>query len=374
MRHTGDSVFIVGLAVVLGIGALSNSAGGIARAADAPGLAALPAPPKVDEKRSELGRLLFFDSRLSGDTANSCATCHDPAKAWGDGKSLSAGYSSVAYFRNAPALFNVYARRRFMWDGRLDGADGGTLVRDMITEAHTMNADSRIVQERLKQVPQYAQAFKESYGGEPYGGMIYGAVAEFLKTIRTTNAPFDKFLRGDAGALTDQQKTGRDLFVGKAGCAQCHNGAMLADNKSHATGVPEHPELARSAERQITMLRFYSTLGVPNYMNLRTDVGAYAITKDEKDIGRFRTPSLWDVGQTGPYMRNGVFATLTEVVDFYDVGGGTGRNKSTLIKPLRLNAEEKAALIAFLQSLTGDKPTVTPPQIPEYGTRPHGTN
>lgn len=374
MRRMSGALFSAGLAIVVGVGAVSSPLGTPARAADVSGLAALPAPAKIDERRAELGRILFFDTRLSGDTSNSCATCHDPAKGWGDGKSLSAGYTSVEYFRNAPSLFNVYTRRRFMWDGRLDGTDGGTLVRDMITEAHTMNADTRIVQERLKQVPQYSQAFKAAYGGDPYGGMIYGAIAEFLKTIRTTNAPFDKYLGGDQGALTDQQKAGLDLFAGKAGCTQCHNGATLSDNKGHATGVPRHPDLAKNADRQITMLRFYSTLGVPNFMNMRADIGAYAITKDEKDIGRFRTPSLWEVGQTGPYMHNGVFATLAEVVDFYDAGGGSGRNKSALLRPLRLSADEKSALTAFLQSLTGDKPAITPPPIPDYGTRPHGTN
>lgn len=336
--------------------------------------APLPDAPKGNEKRAKLGALLFFDTRLSGDTSTSCATCHNPAKGWGDGKALSAGYTSVDYFRNAPTLFNVYSRRRFMWDARLDGADGGTLVRDMITEAHTMNADSRIVQERLKQVPQYFEAFKAAYGGDPYGGMIYGAVAEFIKTIRTTNAPFDKFLRGDKSALNDQQKKGMDLFAGKAGCAACHSGPMLTDSKRHALGVPDNPELAAKAGRQISMLRHYSTMGVPNFMSMRSDVGYYVVTKDESDIGKFQTPSLWDVGQTGPYMHSGVFATLEEVVDFFDKGAGAATNKAPLLKPLGLSDDEKKALVAFLQSFTGDKPTITPPKLPDYGMREPGKN
>jgi cytochrome c peroxidase len=122
------------------------------------------------------------------------------------------------------------------------------------------------------------------------------------------------------------------------------------------------------------MLRHYATLGVPNFMNLRTDVGYYVVTKDEKDIGKFLTPSLWDVGQTAPYMHNGSLATLAEVVDFYDKGGGTGSNKSAMLKPLGLSPDEKGALVAFLQSLTGDKPAITPPKLPDYGTREHGKN
>jgi cytochrome c peroxidase len=334
----------------------------------------LPDPPKTDEGKAKLGLYLFFDSRLAGDTANSCATCHDPAKGWGDGKALSAGYTGVEYFRNAPALFNVAFRKRLTWDARLDGSDLGTLVRDMITEAHTMNADTRIVQERLKQVPEYAAMFKASFGSDPYGGSIYGAIAEYLKTIRTADAPFDRFFRGDQRALTDQQRAGLEIFQGRGGCIACHNGPMLSDAKVHALGVPEHPDMARDAERQITMLRHFASMGVPNFMNRRVDVGAYVVSKDEKDLGKFLTPSLWDVGQTAPYMHNGVFPSLAEVVEFYDQGGGVSPNKDPLLKRLGLSADEKAALTAFLESLTGAKPNVTTPKLPDYGVRELGKN
>ncbi len=337
-------------------------------------LAPLPDAPKIDEKRAALGAKLFFDTRLSGDTSTSCASCHDPAKGWGDGNALSRGYTSVSYFRNAQGLFNAALRKRFTWDGRLDGSDGATLVRDMITEAHFMNADTRIVQERLKQVPEYVDAFKAAFGGDPYGGSIYGSVAEFLKTIRTVEAPLDKFLRGDAGALTDQQKAGRILFEGKAGCVACHSGAMLSDGRQHATGVPDNPELNSNAERQIAMLRHYSSMGVPNFMNRRSDLGLYVVTKDDKDLGKFQTPSLWDVGQTAPYMHSGIFTTLTQVVDFYDVGGGASPNKDAALKPLGLTADEKKALIAFLESMTGAKPAVTPIKPPAQALREHGKN
>ena len=337
-------------------------------------LAPLPDAPKIDDKRAALGKQLFFDDRLAGDTSVSCAGCHDPAKGWGDGKALSNGYTSVSYFRNAPGLFNAAFRKRLMWDGRLDGGDGGTLVRDMITEAHFMNADTRIVQERLKQVPEYVEAFKAAFGGDPYGGAIYGSVAEFLKTIRTVDAPLDRYLRGDATALSAEQKAGMALFEGKAGCVACHSGPMLSDGARHATGAPDHPELNANAERQIAMLRHYSTMGVPAFMNRRSDLGYYTVTKDDSDIGKFQTPSLWDVGQTGPYMHSGVFASLAEVVEFYDRGGGAGPNKSPRIRPLGLNAEEKKALVAFLGSMTGAKPAVTPVKPPAYALRAHGKN
>jgi cytochrome c peroxidase len=109
-------------------------------------------------------------------------------------------------------------------------------------------------------------------------------------------------------------------------------------------------------------------------MDRRSDVGYFVVTKANADIGKFLTPSLWDVGQTGPYMHSGVFATLADVVDFYDRGGGAGPNKSALVKPLGLTAQDKTDLVAFLQSLTGDKPAVTRPSVPGYGTREHGKN
>ena len=340
------------------------------------GFAPLPEPPKVNEARAKLGEFLFFDSRLSGDGHHTCATCHSPTKGWGDDQGLSTGYTGVEYFRNAPTLFNVAYRVYLMWDTRLEGADLPTAVRDMLTEAHTMNADSRLVQERLKQVPVYAEMFAKAYGPgtDPYGGNIYGAVAEYLKTIRTKDAPFDHYLRGETGALTPQQIAGMELFQGKANCIACHNGPTLSDGMFHVLGVPENPAIAKEAERQIAMLRHYATMGVPNYMNLRQDVGRYVVSKDKADIGKFATPSLWDVGQTAPFMHNGVFSTLEAVIDFYDKGVGRHPNKSTLLKPLRLNAEEKGALLEFLKSLSGAPPAIVEPTVPDYELRPLGKN
>lgn len=339
-------------------------------AAEAPRLAPLPDPPRVDQAKAKLGYLLFFDSRLSGDAGNSCGACHDPAKGWGDGKPLSAGYTGVEYFRNSPGLFNVAFRTTVTWDARLDGSDLATLARDMMTEAHTMNADTRLVQERLKQVPEYAEMFKTSFGGDPYGGSIYAAVGEFLKTIRTANAPFDRYLRGDQKALTPRQLAGKGVFEGKGGCISCHGGPMLSDGKTHALGVPENPAVTTEPLRHIAMLRHFASLGAPNYMNLREDIGAFAVTKDPADRGRFATPSLWDIGRTAPYMHNGMFKTLAEVVDFYDRGGGKGNKE---LKLLGLGAEEKQELVAFLEAMTGDKPALTPPaKLPDYQLRELG--
>jgi len=370
---TGSIRLLRSTALVVGMSAMVV-AFAVSRA-DAQELAPLPEPQEINQARADLGKMLFFDPRMSGNTALSCASCHSPETGWGDGKALSDAYGDLLYFRNAPGLFNVASRNFFMWDGRLDGSDLGTVVRDMLTESHTMHMDSRLAQERLKQVPEYMEMFEAAYSAEPYGGRMYGAIGEFLKTIRTENAPFDAYLRGDESALSDSAVRGLALFEGKAECSACHSGAMLSDGNLHATGVPDHPDLlgldpekaADAANRQITLLRFYASMGTPNYMNLRQDVGNYIVTKDDIDVGKFTTPSLWDVGQTAPYMHSGVFVSLAEVVAFYIAGNDR-------MVPLDLSKTEQADLVAFLESLTGDEPTVTEPDLPDYALRDVGKN
>lgn len=335
-------------------------------------LAPLPAGKPGNPAMIELGRYLFFDSRLSGDWGVSCASCHDPAKGWGDGQPLSAGYPSTLYFRNVPSLINARHRNRFMWDGRLDGADAGTLVRDKVTEAHFMNADGRLVQERLKQIPAYVALWEKAFGKgkDPYGPAMFNVVGEFIKSIESANVPFDRYLKGDANAIGAEAKNGHALFTGKAGCVQCHNGALASDGAFHRLGVPENPDILKTPERSITMLRHYASLGMPNYMNARRDVGLYAITKDPADEGRFLTPSLRELKYSAPYMHNGIFANLEEVIEFHNRGGGEGSE----LKPLHLYNEEKAALKAFLLTLSGDPVPIAPPPSPDLEARTFGKN
>lgn len=350
------------LALLCGALALGASA----QAAD---LAPLP-EPKFNKDQAELGRYLFFDVRLSGDAALSCATCHDPRKGWTDGQPLGKAYPASEGFRNTPTIVNATFKKRFMWDGRLDGSDIGTLVRDMITEAHTMNMDSRLMQERLKQVPEYVAMWQKFRKDDINGMRVYGVVGEFVKSVVSRNAPIDRFLKGDAAALSAEQKAGYALFKGKANCVSCHNGPLGSDGNLHRTGVPENPAVTAEPLRHITMLRHYSTSGMPNYMNTHEDVGAYAITKADRDRGKFATPSLRDLKYTAPYMHNGIFATLAEVVDFYDRGGGPGSE----LKALGLNGDEKRALLAFLDALSGEPVTIEAPKSPPYKPRAFGKN
>jgi cytochrome c peroxidase len=224
-----------------------------------------------------------------------------------------------------------------------------------------MNMDSRLMQERLKQVPEYRAMWAKWRKDDINGMRVYNVIGEFIQSIQTINAPFDKFKKGDENALTAEQKEGYALFKDKANCASCHNGPIGSDGNLHKTGVAEHPDVLKNPLRTITMLRHYASSGMPNYMNARTDVGSYAITKDKKDIGKFRTAQLRDLKYTAPYMHNGTLATLEDVIDFYNKGGGANSE----LKPLNLSAAEKKALKEFLLTLSGDPVIVKDPGQPD---------
>lgn len=342
----------------------------LAAMAQKPELQPLP-EPKFNAAMAELGRYLFFDERMSGDAALSCATCHDPKKGWGDGQPLGRGYPASEYFRNTPTILNAALKARFHWDGRLDGSDAGTLVRDQMTESVFMNMDGRLAQERVKQVPEYVAMWKKFRNDDPNGMRIFNVIGEFMKTVVSKSVPFDRFRKGDAAALSAEQKAGWELFTGKAGCVGCHNGPVGSDGKLHRTGVAENPAITAEPLRHITMLRHYASNGMPNYMNTHVDVGSYAITKAASDKGRFLTPSVRDLKYTAPYMHNGSLPTLESVVDFYDRGGGQG----SVLKALGLSADEKKALVAFLRDgLSGEPVIVDKPKLPGYQVRAFGQN
>jgi cytochrome c peroxidase len=181
--------------------------------------------------------------------------------------------------------------------------------------------------------------------------------------------PFDRYMRGEKSALSAEAIKGLGLFEGKARCIQCHNGPLLTDEDFHNLEVPKNSAFAEDPLRQIAMRFVAKIKGVPNYMKVDRDLGLFLETKRDDDIGKFRTPPLRELKYTAPYMHNGVFFTLEEVIDFYDKGGGNDPNKSPLMMPLGLTAEEKKALLGFLESLSSTEPIVVEaPVLPEYQT------
>ncbi|MCF6355264.1 MAG: hypothetical protein L3J26_09240 [Candidatus Polarisedimenticolaceae bacterium] len=336
-----------------------------AQATSVPDLGPLP-PLQYNKTKAELGKRLFFDKRLSGNAGIACATCHDPTQGWTQNQPLSDGYPGNGHFRNAPTLINVAYKKVWNHDGRI-GTSLDDMVREMITEDYIMNMDMRIMQERLKQDPRYLQMFRDAGYGEPSNGKVRQAIPEYLKSLTSRNAPFD------AGTMSAAAKKGLQLFKGKAGCIQCHNGSLASDGRAHNTGVPENFDIFLNPENHQAFIAFALFQGIENQMNLKRDPGYYNVTMKQADMGKFITPSLRELKYTAPYMHNGMLATLEEVVAFYNAGGGKDRRKSPLLKPLGLSDDEQRDLVAFLLALSGDPLTTAEhvwqePYPAEYAT------
>jgi cytochrome c peroxidase len=269
-------------------------------------------------------------------------------------------------------VLNSAYLKRWFWTGSSPSLE--KQAESAMTGAVAGNLVPLMATERVKQVPDYVRRFREVYGAAPTYETVLQAIAAFERTIVSRNVPFDRHLRGETAALGAAALRGRALFEGKAGCIACHNGALLTDEAFHNTGVPPNPAFEKDPLRQITMRERMLRNKVPEevVLALDRDPGRYIDTKRDEDKGKFRTPTLRELTYTAPYMHNGVFFTLEEVVDFYDRGGGTDPfgTKSPRIRPLGLGAQEKADLVAFLESLSGDEILVERPVVPPYGTLP----
>ncbi len=331
-------------------------------------LAPLPPPRAPAENpdsagKTELGKMLFFDRRLSGDGTMNCATCHDPESGYGDRLPVSLSYPTTKNWRNAPTLINVAYRPLLFWDGRTGSLEDQALF--PVASAFEMNQNIDFLEEELKEVPEYVEAFRTVFGGEITRARIAMALAAFQRTIVSNDTPLDRFLRGDGDALTPLQKKGHELFVGKAGCVRCHGGASLSDGRFHNLGVPEDPKLTADPRVAVTRRFVAKVSGYDGYRELSEDPGRFLVTRDPGDWKAFLTPPLRNVADTGPYMHNGAFRSIAEVIDFFDRGGGDDPKKSPQLQPLRLSPEEKQALESFLsEALSGPVTPVKPPRIP----------
>lgn len=273
--------------------------------------------------RSELvalGERLFFDPRLSSDNTLSCASCHDPARAFSDGRRTPKGVSKRALRRNAPALWNLEGRAPYFWDGRAATLEEQALL--PLTSPDEMAADLSRLPAELSSDAEYRERFARAFPGEGVSAStIARALAAYERTLISRSSPYDRYLAGERSALTEQQIQGLVLFNGKAECMTCHNGPDLTDNKFNRVGLASD------------------------------DPGRAAIDPVSGPRGGFKTPSLREVSRTAPYFHDGSAATLEEVVDHY-VRGGDAKAAGSDIHPIKLNEEEKAALVAFLRALS----------------------
>ncbi len=338
-----------------------------------PALAALPDTPvpadnPITPAKVELGRLLFFDTRLSGDTQFSCASCHDPTRGWGDQEDVSTGYPGTRHWRNSQTAINSAYLQKLFWGGESPSLE--VQANSAVTGNLAGNGDPIMLEERMAQIPEYVRLFKEAFGVErPAYPLALKAIATFERAeVISLDSAFDRYMSGERSAMSDTALRGLDLFRGKAGCIQCHNGPLLTDESFHNLGVPKNQTFEQDVQKQIALRYQHYGRGVPEelYRTADRDLGLYYTTKREADKGKFRTPPLRYLTYSFPYMHNGVYFVLEEVVDFYDEGGGDDPQKSPLMKPLGLSDEEKGDLVEFLNSLSGSEVVISAPEMPPY--------
>ncbi len=364
---------VIGSAMIAALSLVHAAQAAPVKAETYPPLAPLPPVsvpsdnPMTPEKVA-LGKKLFWDGRLSGDGSMPCASCHLPALGWGEGSQISRGYPGSKHWRNSQTIINSAYYNKLFWEGNVTSlesqapaAAGGGVAG---------NGDPSVMEMRLRFLPEYVVEFKQVFGTEwPRIFDAWRAIAAYQRTVISDadKVPFDRYVKGDKTALSDHQLRGMELFNGKAGCIQCHNGPLASDQKFHDIGLPDFPGFKDDVLAQVTHRWEHYQKGVSEekYRHADKDYGLYFKTKVPKDIGKFRVPSLREVKYTAPYMHNGVFATLDEVVEFYSQGGGKGANKTPLLKPLNLSAEEKKDLVVFIESLSMTEPLIHPdPKLP----------
>lgn len=279
--------------------------------------------------KAELGKLLFFDPILSKDKTISCASCHKPDYAFADTSAVSLGIGGVKGSRNTPSAMNLSLQRIFFWDGRAKSLEEQALA--PIENPIEMNLPVSEALFRLKESDSYRNYFRKVFNSEPNRTNLAEALAAFERTLETSESPFDQWkFSGDSFAVEDAVKRGFDVFNGKGKCIQCHFGADFTTNE-------------------------FRNIGLFNGKDLN-DSGRIAISGDTNELGKFKVPALRNIAVTAPYMHNGIFKTLKEVIDFYDdpekiVPNSINRD-SILAKPLGLTKQDKNDLEAFLLSLT----------------------
>jgi cytochrome c peroxidase len=294
-----------------------------------------PADNQPNEARIKLGEFLFFDPRLSRKGTMSCASCHNPALGWSDGLPTAVGFDMHKLPRATPTIINASFNNIQMWDGRK-----GTLEEQALGPIEAegeMNLPLPELVARLKAIPGYAKFFDAAYPGDGISQQsVARAIASYERTVLSTESSFDRWRMGDAQAVSPAVKRGFELFNGKANCAICHMGYNFTDNGFHNIGLKDAAD----------------------------DVGRFAQRPLKSMRGAFKTPTLRDIGLTAPYMRNGAYTTLMEVVEHYDRGGDDKTNLDLNMVPLSLSPAEKADLVAFMESLTGAPREVRVPVLP----------
>lgn len=291
-----------------------------------------PKDNPYSKKKAELGRILYFDKRLSADGTISCASCHSVPRAFTDHKKIAQGIDGRVGTRHTPTIINSAYEKLLFWDGRSHsledqckgpiGNDNEMALAADIHEAHQQ------CQERIKNIPGYRALFKEVFGDSECSlDHIAKAIATFERTVLSGNSPYDKYMAGNKTAMTPQEVEGYKVFI-RSRCNNCHSGPNFTNEEFRNIGI--------------------------GFDSSHPDLGRYNITHQNKDWGSFKVPTLREIEHTYPYMHDGSLKTLKDVVDYYDKGGHPNKNLNPLIHPLHLSEKDKEALISFLKALNGE--------------------
>ncbi len=289
----------------------------------------IPADNPINAEKIELGRKLFYDVRLSSDNTIACANCHKQEFAFTDGgMQVSRGVNGELGNRNSPTMVNSAYAPSLFFDGRAPSLEEQAFA--AFTNPAEMRADVAVIDERLKNDSNYVAQFTRAFGAGtvPSSKMAMKAIATFIRTVLSGNSRYDQYIHGNTSALNAPELRGMKLFFDtRTQCAACHSGYNFTDNEFHSTGLFTH---------------YY-------------DKGRHDFTRNPRDVGKFKTPSLRNIALTDPYMHDGHLTTLEETLDHYNEGGKQFINKDERIVPLNLTQEEKNDLIAFLKALTDEE-------------------
>jgi cytochrome c peroxidase len=322
-------------------------------------LAPLPAMsyPKSNPdslSKQVLGRLLFFDPRMSGSGQIACASCHDPQLGWADGRRLSIGFARSEGAMNAPSIANSGFESALFWDGRVASIEAQ--VPASLRNPVEMNTRIGHATAAIAAIPAYRPYVTAAFGDSRINwARLCDAIATYVRSIQLRDTAYDRFLQGDSTALSDSAVRGLHLFRTRARCMNCHSGALLSDGQYHHLGTS-----------------FY---GVGNFQ------GRYAVTHEPTDMGRFRTPGLRGVAHTGPWMHNGLINDLDGVLALYNRGwwqnakpdeniaDATFPRLDGRIRPLNLSQRDLADLKSFLESLSPPPQYQAQPDLPGFHTQ-----
>jgi cytochrome c peroxidase len=318
-----------------------------------------PDNPQTPEKIA-LGQNLFFDGRLSADGTVACSTCHDPARAFTDGRPTSVGIKSRSGQRNAPSILNALYNKTQFWDGRVKTLEEQAAL-PIVNPAEMGQPSLDAAVARIAAIPEYQDAFRKVFGGPPNAGDLLRAIASYERTQLSFDSPFDRFIAGDSTAIDDAAKRGWELFNTRARCNKCHalteqtrDATYFTDNDFHNIGIIRHNVVALARQAKQT-IKSGETSQIDRAA-IQTDMsalGRFLITKRERDSAAFKTPALRNVLVTGPYFHDGSQETLWDVMDHYNKGDGLQNPYlDEDMQPLALTEGDVDDVVAFLASLT----------------------